>query len=199
MNTSAKTIAQDEAELQPSVRVIDHKLDEAEKLFKKCQAAVAAAAEKLLAAERRRQDNNDVSLAGQRMKELREAQADLEDEKERLRIVTKTKEDLERQRADSITAWRREAKERLLRAWQAENTEIDNELLAIQKKRVQLANASMAKLHQLDSGFAPVLQHGAPSFYLDSDILLGRRLPSLEITDTRATFKWLELGVAIKN
>src|SRR6185503_18587311 len=105
MNAQAKTIAQDEAEQQPAVRVIDHKLDETEKLFKKCHDGAAAAKEKLLTAEKRRQDNNDVSLAGQRMKEVREAQEVLEDENERIRIVTKTREDLQRQRADAITAW----------------------------------------------------------------------------------------------
>ena len=127
MNAQAETVAQDEAAQQPPIRVIDRKLEDAGKLFTTCQAAVAAAEEKLLTAEKRRQDNNDVSLAGQRMKEVREAQEVLADEKERLRIVTKTKEDLERQRAECITAWRREEKERLLKAWRLKNTEFDNE------------------------------------------------------------------------
>ena len=199
MNAQAKTIAQDEAEQQPPVRVIDHKLDEAEKLSKKCQAGVASAAEKLLTAEKRRQDNNDVSLAGQYMKEEREAKEVIEDEEERFRIVTKTQEDLQKQRASLIATWRAEKKEEVLDGWRKTNSEFDQQKIMIQQKQNKLANDSMARLHQLDPGFAPVLQHGNPNFYLNSDVLLGRRLPSIVIGPKRAEFRWLELETGIRN
>jgi hypothetical protein len=106
---------------------------------------------------------------------------------------------LKREKGNAIATWTQDEKQRLLKDWQTANAAFDDQMLSLQKKRIERANTCLARLHELDHSYPAILSHGNPNFYLNGDILIGKRLPSLEITDTRAEFKWLQLNTGIRN
>jgi len=168
-------------------------------LVERFQKAVAKAAEDCLVAERRRQENSDPAKAGEFLRACREAETALENYKEQLRVSEKVTDDLHREKGRAIETWKRDKKQSLLKDWQTVNASCDDQMLSLQKKRIEKANACLAKLHELDRSYPSGLSHGNPNFYLNGDILIGKRLPSIEISDTRAEFRWLELKTGIRN
>jgi len=183
----------------PQIRNLARKKEECERKLPLFQATFEQAQTRRDAAKKKQLDNRDPQIASDLLVSVRLAETSLEAAAEPLRVA-KAQIEMLKQQIDAAKASARQAeKERLLEEWRSVNEECDEQQIAAQKKRVEKANACMARLHELDPTYAHVLVYGDPKFYLTDDVLKGKHLPSLEIEANRATFKWLELPIAIRS
>jgi len=190
---------QDEAYQAPHIKKLLGQRRQAQQDGARYEQEETAATNLFLAAEARRMQNTDFSKIPEYRRAAKEAEERLVDAKEARRVSDGRLKSLSSQIDAAVLAWNQDRKQGLLKEWRRINASFDDQMLALQESRIEKANDCLARLHQLDRSFAPVLAHGAPEFYLSVDCITGKRLPSIEIGSNRAEFRWLELEIGIRN
>jgi predicted nucleic acid-binding Zn-ribbon protein len=188
-----------ERETTPQIKNLIRKKEECQRKLPLFQATFQQAESRHATAEKKRLENTDPDKASDLLVAVQVAKASRDAAAEPLRVAEAQIVSLAEQIETATADWKKQEKARLLEEWRSKSGALNEQLVKAQTEQNELANSMMARLHALDGTFAHCLQHGNPNFLPGGDILLGNLLPSIEITDSRATATWLRVPNRIKN